>query len=120
MTTYAPIYEPDEHTKMKPVFTSSDTAKSLADTKKSTVIGTAKYPWRYMEVGQSFHVTTGEATWTTISTSCYKWSKKLNRKFRAVNHGDAGIEVARLPMSVGNIGIEFEAIQPINSFFKKV
>jgi hypothetical protein len=57
-----------------------------------------KYPWRSLQEGQSFLVAPNEANWTTISTSCYKWSKKLGVKFRAINHGKDGIEVARLPM----------------------
>lgn len=76
----------------RPVYPSSDLAKAT----KPPKIGTAKYPWRSLEEGQSFLVATNEANWITISTSCYKWSKKLNRKFRAVNHGEKGIEVARL------------------------
>jgi hypothetical protein len=74
---------------------SSAAAKALAEPAKTI----AKYPWRTMEVWESFAVAPNEATWTTINTSCYKWSKKLNKKFRAINHGDKGIEVARLPMS---------------------
>lgn len=76
----------------RPVYPSSDLAKAPRQPK----IGTAKYPWRSLEVGQSFLVAPNEANWITISTSCYKWSKKLERKFRAVNHGEQGIEVARL------------------------
>ena len=74
------------------VYPSSDLAKAP----KAAPVGTVKYPWRSLEVGQSFLVAPNEANWTTISTSAYKWSKKLNCKFRAVNHGEAGIEVARL------------------------
>lgn len=79
----------------RPVYPSSD----LALAPKTPKIGTAKYPWRSLEVGKSFLVAPDEANWTTISTSCYKWSKKLGRKFRAVNHGEKGIEVARLPIA---------------------
>jgi len=81
----------------RPVYPSSP----LAQTPKAPVQFAAKYPWRTLEVGQSFLVAPNEANWTTISTSCYKWSKKLNKKFRAFNHGADGIEVARLPDSVG-------------------
>ena len=77
---------------MRPVYPSSP----AATTKKPPKIGIPKYPWHSLEVGQSFLVAPGEANWTTISGSCYKWSKKLGKKFRAINHGDEGIEVARL------------------------
>lgn len=76
----------------RPTYPSSDLAKEP----KATRIGTAKYPWRSLDVGMSFLVAPNEANWITISTSCYKWSKRLGRKFRAVNHGENGIEVARL------------------------
>lgn len=78
---------------MKPVFTSSPLALGTSVKPKTAL----KYPWRTLEVGQSFLVEPGEANWTTISTACYKWSKKLGQKIRAFNHGDKGIEVARLP-----------------------
>ena len=76
----------------RPVYPSSD----LAKTPKLPKIGTAKYPWRTLDVGMSFLVAPNEANWITVSTSCYKWSKKLGCKFRAVNHGEKGIEVARI------------------------
>ena len=77
----------------RPVYPSSP----LAGQPKILTVGIKKYPWRTLEVGQSFLVEPNEANWTTISTSCYKWSKKLGVKLRAYNHGDKGIEVARLP-----------------------
>ncbi len=78
----------------RPVYPSSDLALKPA----KPVVGILKYPWRTLEEGQSFLVEPNEGNWTTISTSCYKWSKKLGKKFRAVNHGEKGIEVARLPL----------------------
>lgn len=78
----------------RPVYPSSD----LALAPKPTKVGASKYPWRTLEEGQSFLVKPNEANWTTISTACYKWSKKLNKKFRAFDHGADGIEVARIKM----------------------
>lgn len=83
----------------RPVYPSSD----LASKPKINTVGIVKYPWRSLEEGQSFLVAPNEANWITISTSCYKWSKKLGRKFRAINHGEKGIEVARLPLSDGKL-----------------
>jgi hypothetical protein len=65
------------------------------------VVGTKKYPWRDLEVGEAFGVEPGTANWTTISTVCYKWSKKLGRKFRARRAPDGWIAVVRLPDTVG-------------------
>lgn len=81
---------------MRPSFPSSTKALSLNNLTRGTKIGIKKYPWRDLEIGTSFHVNPNEANFTTISTSCYKWSKKLGKKFRAVDHGENGIEVARL------------------------
>lgn len=91
---------------MRPVYPSSPLALATNNPDDKPKFGTAKYPWRNLEVGSSFLVAPNEANMTTISTSCYKWSKKLNRKFRAFDHGDKGIEVARLPneeQSVNNL-----------------
>ena len=57
----------------------------------------SKYPWRSLEIGKSFIIPNdGSVKFKTIEDSCYKWSKKLNRIFRAANHGEHGIEVGRL------------------------
>jgi len=77
----------------RPIYPSSP--KALEPPNKP-IVGIPKYPWRSLQEGQSFLVAPNEANWTTISTSCYKWSKKLGVKLRAINHGEKGIEVARL------------------------
>ena len=94
--TYTPKILPEGNTEMKPTFPSSAAARDMENLKRNPNIGIEKYPWRSMEVGTSFHVAPNEANYKTISTSCYKWSKKLGKRFRAVNHGENGIEVARL------------------------
>lgn len=81
---------------MKPCHPSSDTARAMNDPNRPPRVGTAKYPWHSLKVLESFHVAPNEANFTTISTSCYKWSKKLGKKFRAIDYGEKGIEVARL------------------------
>lgn len=87
----------------RPVFKSSPQALSMSDPSSSPKVGRKKYPWQTLAIGESFLVAPNEANWNTISKSCYKWSKKLNKKFRAVDHGADGIEVARLFDSVGTI-----------------
>lgn len=61
-------------------------------------IGAEKYPWLQLPVGKSFFIRKSEhpVKIATIRTSCSRWSKKLGRHFRAVEHAE-GIEVARLP-----------------------
>ena len=88
-------------------FDSSATALAMDDPSTYRKIGIEKYPWRSLPVGKSFHIniTEGQPKFNTIQNSCYKWSEKLGRKFRAVNHGDKGIEVARLPDPVGTTTI---------------
>jgi len=83
----------EEATNVRPTFPSS----AMATATKITKIGSPKYPWSTMDVGTSFHVATGEATYATIRNSCSKMGKKFKRKFRAIDHGNDGIEVARLP-----------------------
>jgi len=87
-------YSTEEPQVKYPVYASSPAAASLKGR-----VGVIKYPWKELEEGQSFLVPSGEGNWITISTACYKWSKKLGKKFRAVNHGADGIEVARLKVT---------------------
>ena len=75
------------------IVNSTDAAK----TKEKPKVFTAKYPWRTLTSGQSFIIPTDvPVKFKTIEDSCYKWSKKLKKKFRAVDHGEHGIEVALL------------------------
>lgn len=108
MLPYDPKFHTGDITEMRTTFTSSDIALSMDDPNRKPKFGTTKYPWRSMAVGTSFHVDIKEANYKTISTSCYKWSKKLNKKFRAIDHKENGIEVARLPDPLAKEGFDFK------------
>lgn len=78
------------------ILPSSPMVQAIEDTDKPRKIGIVKYPWRYLAVGRSFKIPLSEnVKFTTINNSCYKWSKKLDRTFRAFQHDDC-IEVARI------------------------
>lgn len=95
-------------------FKSSAKAKTIDADGAKAQIGAEKYPWRTLPEGESFFINTKEhvVKLSTIQSAASRWSKKLNRKFRAVkweedeeNNIKEGIEVARLPdkPSVGTV-----------------
>lgn len=76
------------------------------------------YPWRSLEIGQSFGLVASEVNIETVKSLAYKTGKRLNRKFKVKKLNDDIIEVGRLPdpvkpfkpMSVGKV--EAPAVQP--------
>lgn len=54
------------------------------------------YPWRALGVGQSFAVPKDFIKLVTLQSLAYRTGKRLGVRFRVVDHGDAGYEVARL------------------------
>jgi hypothetical protein len=76
-----------------PIYDSSPIVTNSEEIKRST--GNSKYPWYLLDVGKSFTIKDSDVGYNTIVTSCYRWSKKLKRTFKAYKH-DGVIEVARL------------------------
>ncbi len=57
----------------------------------------AKYPWRTLPIGSSFSVPFADIKYKTLYNYAGRMSKKLNKVFRVVDHGEAiGYEVGRL------------------------
>lgn len=76
---------------MRKLFPSSEKAKAPA--KKSWLV--RKYPWNEVLPGFSFIVGKNEGVSVqTLKVQAYKASKRLNKRFVVVDHGDNGIEVA--------------------------
>ena len=66
-------------------------------TTEKTKKTTHKYPWKILNVGESFLVPPTEVVkFSTLYNSASKMGKKLGKRFRVIQH-DIGIEVARLP-----------------------
>lgn len=57
----------------------------------------AKYPWRELPEGKSFHVNHEDAKYESLCVLANRTGKRLKRRFRVINHGAQGMEVARLP-----------------------
>jgi hypothetical protein len=76
-----------------PIFPSSPMASAPREDRRGFK---SKYPWRLLEVGKSFIVPAGSIKLTVMQASAYKAGKRLARTFRVVDHGEAGLEVARL------------------------
>lgn len=80
-----------------PIFDTSEKAKIVDADGSRPQIGAEKYPWRSLPEGKSFFIDTKihVVKLQTMQSAASRWSKKLNRRFRAVAH-EGGIEVARL------------------------
>lgn len=91
-----------------PIFDTSEKAKTVDADGSRPQIGAEKYPWRALMEGKSFFIDTktNAVRLQTMQSAASRWSKKLNRRFRAVAH-DGGIEVARLPDDVVKKEMDF-------------
>jgi hypothetical protein len=64
-----------------------------------TATGPKNYPWRALEVGHGFTVppqAEGGPALATLHASCSKWSRVLDRKFKASSNPDGSTTVHRL------------------------
>lgn len=81
-------------------------------TTEKTKKTTHKYPWKTINVGESFLVPPTEVVkFSTLYNSASKMGKKLGKRFRVIQH-DIGIEVARLPDVVEQPKQETELTKP--------
>lgn len=58
--------------------------------------GFIPYPWDTLEIGQSFFVPIGKAKFSTLQPQASRIGKRLKKTFTVVDHGENGIEVARI------------------------
>ena len=84
-----------------PIFEIHPSTKTATELVKKQV-GTAKYPWKSLQVGESFYIDTTKfpVKLGTMQSNASRMGKKLNRRFRAVIPNAGWIEVARLPDTV--------------------
>lgn len=58
---------------------------------------TTKYPWNTLTVGYSFRVAYDEAKLRTLQNYASRTGKKLGKRFRVIDHGEAiGYEIGRI------------------------
>lgn len=63
-------------------------------------VGLQKYPWNTVPAGKSFAVVRNDIKFNVLRSLASRTGKKLNRKFRVIDHKDNGpYEVAHLVMS---------------------
>lgn len=89
------------------IIDSSERARTVDADGARAQIGIEKYPWRSLPIGKSFYVDTEKNTvkLQTMQSAASRWSKKLNRQFRAIKW-EKGIEIARLPDKT--VGTDFK------------
>lgn len=103
-----------------PIVTSSPQAQSLTNSRHPDIGFKPKYPWRELEVGQSFPIDMKDKGETEIKkrladiqNQSYRKNKLMKRNFKVYYHKDDKlIEVARLPDTVGTVE------KPKASFFE--
>ncbi len=74
-----------------------DSSKEIMEKKNEKAGKNSIYPWQTLIVGRSFIIPPEAGKkYSSIVNLAYRTGKRLGKKFRVMDHGQHGIEVARV------------------------